>query len=59
MIIRSFRKLSDEDRLIPNLQALDATNVNLINAAAPPTFFDWIDPSVARVEAGSAGTVHP
>jgi hypothetical protein len=47
MIIRSFQKLSDEDRLIPILQVLDATNVTLINAAAPPTFFDWIDPSVA------------
>lgn len=48
MIIRSFQQLSEEDRLIPILQALDATNVTLINAAAPHTFFDWIDPSVAR-----------
>jgi len=31
---------------VPILQSVDATNVILINAAAPPTFFDWISEAV-------------
>lgn len=46
MIIRSFRELSDDGKLVPILKSVDATNVVLINAAAPPTFFDWISEAV-------------
>jgi hypothetical protein len=48
MMIRSLEKLSNDGTLVPILQSVEATNVLLLNAAAPPTFFDWIDDSVAR-----------
>jgi hypothetical protein len=34
--------------LVPILQAVDSTNVVLINAVAPPSFFEWIDEDVKR-----------
>ena len=48
MMIRSLEKLSNDGTLVPILQSVEATNVLLLNAAAPPTFFDWIDDSIAR-----------
>jgi pimeloyl-ACP methyl ester carboxylesterase len=46
MIIRSFQTLNDTGQLVPILESVDATNVVLINAAAPPTFFGWINEAV-------------
>lgn len=48
MIIKSLKKLSDDGDLVPILNNLESTNVILINAAAPPSFFSWIDGTVAK-----------
>ena len=48
MIIKSLKKLSDDGDLVPILNNLESTNVILINAAAPPSFFDWIEGAVAN-----------
>jgi pimeloyl-ACP methyl ester carboxylesterase len=48
VIIRTFQQLSSQGDLVPLLQAVDSTNVVLINAAAPPSFFEWIGEDVKR-----------
>jgi hypothetical protein len=48
MIISSLKKLSDDGDLVPILNNLESTNVILINAAAPPSFFSWVKGAVAE-----------
>jgi pimeloyl-ACP methyl ester carboxylesterase len=42
IIVRALEELQATSRLIPILEAADATNVVLINAALQPASFDWI-----------------
>jgi hypothetical protein len=54
MLVRSLEKLSEENQLVPFLQAAGNVNVVLVNAAMPPAGFDWI--SKAVTEAKRQGT---
>ena len=47
MLVRSLEKLHERKELVPFLTAADAVNVVLLNAALPPTRFDWISEAVS------------
>lgn len=50
MIVRSLKTLQDRDELIPLLVTAGSANVILINAALPPTRFDWIEEAVTKAK---------
>jgi pimeloyl-ACP methyl ester carboxylesterase len=50
MLVRALEKLNERNELVPFLQAASAVNVVLVNAALPPTRFDWIGEAVAEAQ---------
>jgi pimeloyl-ACP methyl ester carboxylesterase len=50
MLARSLEKLHERNELVAFLKAADAVNVVLLNAALPPTRFDWISEAVAMAK---------
>jgi hypothetical protein len=50
MLVRSLEKLSEENQLVPFLQAAGNVNVVLVNAAMPPSRFDWISKAVTAAK---------
>jgi hypothetical protein len=48
MLVRALEELKARNELVPFLQTAGSVNVVLVNAAVPPTRFDWIREAVAE-----------